>query len=426
MHYLLGLRNRKKYIEEEGFLSPKFDPHQILIYTSDINRTMISCYSQLQGLYPQRANLGEILTIQQEEDAYPPILEELKEKDTDIENAIKELNGSALPYRMMFAPARMINKNEMRINIVDNEECLKNAKKIINNNKEIKEFKEVIDKFNIKNAEKLNEYFKKAKAEFNMNEIKNICDIFLCNLAEKRNMQEFKGKTNIDFDDLKEDCLHYYKMFFIYVYHGDEEKIISHVESSQILREILYYMKRRLDSDISEIDEDSYFKDYSRPRYIMISGHDFTVAAHLVVFIKALGLDMNTKFHYPKFASQLTLEVRTNKEKSKTYSDYYIVGYFDNDELFNIKVDEFINKIEKEIWTEQQINDFCEIKSNNNEDKSYIDKDTYKIVIIVFICMVVLIIGLLVTSIILCYKFYKLKKSIDVNQDLNQIKEIKL
>ena len=27
MHYLLGLRNRKKYIEEEGFLSPKFDPH---------------------------------------------------------------------------------------------------------------------------------------------------------------------------------------------------------------------------------------------------------------------------------------------------------------------------------------------------------------------------------------------------------------
>ena len=40
--------------------------------------------------------------------------------------------------------------------------------------------------------------------------------------------------------------------------------------------------------------------------------------------------------------------------------------------------------------------------------------------------MVVLIIGLLVTLIILCYKFYKLKKSIDVNQDLNQIKEIKL
>ena len=41
MHYLLGLRNRKKYIEEEGFLSPRFDPHQMLIFTTNKNRTMI-------------------------------------------------------------------------------------------------------------------------------------------------------------------------------------------------------------------------------------------------------------------------------------------------------------------------------------------------------------------------------------------------
>ena len=59
MYYLLGLRNRKKYIEEEGFLSPRFDPHQMLIFTTTKNRTMISCYSQLQGLYPQRANISE-------------------------------------------------------------------------------------------------------------------------------------------------------------------------------------------------------------------------------------------------------------------------------------------------------------------------------------------------------------------------------
>ena len=68
MHYLLGLRNRKKYIEEEGFLSPRFDPHQMLIFTKIKNRTMISCYSQLQGLYPQRANISEeLLTPKQEE-----------------------------------------------------------------------------------------------------------------------------------------------------------------------------------------------------------------------------------------------------------------------------------------------------------------------------------------------------------------------
>ena len=84
---------------------------------------MISCYSQLQGLYPQRVNLGETLSIKQEENAYPPILDEKEEKDSNIEQAIAELEDSALPYRMMFAPSRMININEVRMNIIQNGKC---------------------------------------------------------------------------------------------------------------------------------------------------------------------------------------------------------------------------------------------------------------------------------------------------------------
>ena len=47
MHYILGLRNRKKYVKDETFLSEKFDPHEMLIFSSNYNRTMISCSSQL-------------------------------------------------------------------------------------------------------------------------------------------------------------------------------------------------------------------------------------------------------------------------------------------------------------------------------------------------------------------------------------------
>ena len=65
MHYILGLRNRKKYIKDETFLSEKFNPHEMLIFSSNYNRTMISCSSQLQGLYPQKDNLGEILSLEQ-------------------------------------------------------------------------------------------------------------------------------------------------------------------------------------------------------------------------------------------------------------------------------------------------------------------------------------------------------------------------
>ena len=71
MHYLLGLRNRKKYITgNEKFLSEKFDPHEMLIFSSNINRTMVSCSSQLQGLYPQIDEVGYILTEGQKDNCF--------------------------------------------------------------------------------------------------------------------------------------------------------------------------------------------------------------------------------------------------------------------------------------------------------------------------------------------------------------------
>ena len=138
MHYLLGLRNRKKYIEQEKFLSEKFEPHEILIFTTNRNRTMISCYSQLQGLYPQRVNLGEILSMKQEEKAYPPVLDEIKGKDAYIEQAINELGNYSLPYSMMLAPARMINDNEVKMGIHDIGDCVEKTDKLKENNEKIK------------------------------------------------------------------------------------------------------------------------------------------------------------------------------------------------------------------------------------------------------------------------------------------------
>ena len=73
MLYLLGLRNRIRYIKDQQFLSEKFDPHEILIYSSDSNRTLVSCSSQLQGLYPQKDLQGEILNNNQIDIAYPRV-----------------------------------------------------------------------------------------------------------------------------------------------------------------------------------------------------------------------------------------------------------------------------------------------------------------------------------------------------------------
>ena len=119
MQYLLGLRNRLRYIKEEQFLSEKFDPHQILIYSSNLNRTMISVSSQLQGLYPQKDANGETLTEAQQKIAYPQV-------DIDneyINEAIEELGDNALPYAMTLAPVRMLNDLDKKIFVYNIGEC---------------------------------------------------------------------------------------------------------------------------------------------------------------------------------------------------------------------------------------------------------------------------------------------------------------
>ena len=47
MEYILGLRNRQRYIKISNFLSQKYDPHEILVYSSNTNRTILSMASQL-------------------------------------------------------------------------------------------------------------------------------------------------------------------------------------------------------------------------------------------------------------------------------------------------------------------------------------------------------------------------------------------
>ena len=72
MEYILGLYNRKRYITGKvPFLSQKFDPHELVVYSSDINRTLLSVTSQLQGLYPASPELGDKITPEQF-NAYPP------------------------------------------------------------------------------------------------------------------------------------------------------------------------------------------------------------------------------------------------------------------------------------------------------------------------------------------------------------------
>ena len=409
MHYILGLRNRKKYVKDETFLSEKFDPHEMLIFSSNYNRTMISCSSQLQGLYPQKDNLGEILSLEQKKMAYPQV----NITDEKINKALIELGNSSLPNLMILTPVRMVGNLDKIMNVYDLKESKKARNAIFEKNFDNLP-DDYFEKFRDKYASSLNKYYKKEiKPEFDFYQLCDIYDVFVCDYVDGRNMSEFKEKTNLDFDEFYSDCLEYLRKIYLDVDHGDKEKALAHVDSSKIMQELIYYMKRRLDSDMTEINEDDNYKDYSRPKMIMTSGHDSTDIADEIFIIRALGLNETDIFAFPRYASQLALEVRTaiNEGKTKHYSDYYILGYFNDRQIFNVKADEFIEKIQNEIWDENKINDFCGINNNNNgtndnNKKSDNAKTAYKVLMSVFICTSAI---LLTSAIILVYKLSKSK-----------------
>ena len=129
-------------------------------------------------------------------------------------------------------------------------------------------------------------------------------------------MKEFKEKSGINFDELKEDCFDFFGKDFLYSFHGDKDKIYTHSDSSNILREELYFMKRRLDTDITPENEDANLKDFSRPKMLMYSGHDSTITDDIILILYALGINATELYYYPRYASQLSLEVRTSKSNA--------------------------------------------------------------------------------------------------------------
>ena len=418
MQYILGLRNREKYIKKEKFLSETYDAHEILIHSTNYNRTMVSCSSQLQGLYPIREQLGYNLSQEQKEIAYPP-----GNISQEIQNAVDEIESVALPYQMTLIPIRMISDNDREMNIGEIKECTEENNAIFSQNSQnVQELKDVVKNFNGKYAESLNKYFNKETASFDGVELDDICDAFLSNYVDKREMKEFKAKSGLDFDIFKEDCFNYTGDLFIYGYYGDEEKTLAHLESSKLLRKELYYMKRRLDADISAENEDANLKDFSRPKMLMMSAHDYTVTSDIVLLLYSLGLNISELYHFPRYASQLALEVRATKSKCSSYSDYYVLGLHDEDELFNINAQEFINKMERNLWSDEKINNFCGFDSDynitiNDEDKKDNAKTAYKVLMGVFICLSAI---LLATTILFGYKYSKASKSMPpIDQQVN-------
>ena len=413
MHFYLGLRNRLRYIEDNKFLSEKYDAHELLIYSSCLNRTIVSVSSQLQGLYPPYLNIGETIALEQTNISKPPVNISLERIGSDI---IGSLGENALPNSMTIAPIRMINSNEKKIRLYDTGPCKNKLEEIIEkNSKTLQTLIDIVKEFKDKYGEKFDNFYGK-KENYDMKFIENACDAFLSAYPEyphTRKMEEF-SKTGISFIEFKKYCDHFQILNFRDWVLGDEKHSIAHLETSKLMKEFIHYMKERIELDKNG-EGIQKFDDYSKPKMMLVSGHDTTVSCFEIFLMEALGENLDF-YRYPDFAAQIAFEVTTadDNKKGKTNKEYFVKYYFNDELVFTLNVDDFITKMEKQIWSEENVNKFCgfddgkkntDNQSNNQQNNN---ETLMKIALIIFMSLTGLF---LIIIIFLSVKLIKNRKS---------------
>lgn len=380
MHYILGLRNRNRYIINNKLLSEKYNSSELQVISTGYSRTIVSALSHLQGLYPPNQNFGEILNDAQKSNSTPPI-----DIDYDLQNEINNLNSSALPNSMTLIPIEIKNSSSFVTFFVRNK-CLGAEKKYNTSNNE-----------NMNLIEKnFNDYFGKYMNNFlfhnesyghiyNFTQIAKLCDTYVACYTDGRNMSEFRD-TGINSDemyDLYKLCLYSIKTYFSeYTMREDD---IFYLEGSEIMELLISNIKRSIEADINKKTDSSF------PKMLIYSGHDITVSKQIFFLLKAFDLNFSL-YELPTYATQIAFEVtrqNDNKKENRSYSDYIVSYYFKDELQLNVTADEFINKIEEHIWSNEKIDLFCEYGTSNKLGNDIPKKEVtnYKTPFLIFTCL---------------------------------------
>ena len=118
-HFLIGYRNHKRYIIEKKLINKTYDPREIHIFSTNINRTIESAASQLQGLY--LSGEGPSLTDAQITRAVPPIDNEL------YEDILDNMGNEVFPGNINVVPIHILEES-YKINSLHEEEYCKGLK----------------------------------------------------------------------------------------------------------------------------------------------------------------------------------------------------------------------------------------------------------------------------------------------------------
>ena len=257
----------------------------------------------------------------------------------------------------------------------------------------------IIEKINNKYSKKLHKFYDKNPEDFSydFDWIGLFFDTLVSDYSDGRKMEDFFNRTIINGKELLEDCREIILINFREDFYGDKDNAIILLSESALIKEVLYYMKLKINEDLQDMNSILNVSDYSRPKMLIYSGHDSTLTGEELFMIKYFGLKTED-FVYPTYATLLTFEVKREDLKPKDYSGYKVTFYFNEKKLIERNFDEFEKIINEKTWDEKKVKEYCELEDNKNNSM------TFQLYIIIGLSALALIL-----LIVICVLAFKLK-----------------
>lgn len=395
-HYLLGYKNRKNF---KDFISEKYDLNEIYVISTDTNRTIMSAYSQLQGLYP--AGLEGQMTDAQTKKALPPTKDDFTDK-------IKELGSSPIQSNVQVIPIHIFDPNDKSFNIHGG--VCKGAAPLIEENKKDPELiKFINDEIRPKYGEKLLKILKKesegSKYFDDYFNVYRIMDCYVSNYFDDKPLKGFEDQQ-INKDEFLEVSLDFLHMDQYIVNFGDKDSYIAKYAMSPTFKNILYWIDTRIAND--KAGKEAVYSGFDEAKLIMYSGHD-TNMANLMKFLKVMFPENKIDLIRTTFASNFFIELfgPDKIDSTVTDKDYNVVLTFNDNLLFKMNYADFKDNLNKKLIPMEEINKFCGWEAIMPDPKPKPDPvikdntDTYMIATIILGVVIVILIGYIIFT---CYK----------------------
>ena len=346
MLYLLGISNKKKY---SNFLSKTYNPNELYIISTNVNRTIISVNSFLKGFYDNNTSVN--LTRKQI-DRSTILNYNYSEK---INSKVSELGNNAIAGGENMIPVHIFDKSKLEFGLYDLSNCPGieiYKKKNQNSEKVINIYEELIRNTNDTFGEYIFDFMNisdEPRYLWNKNKTNNyyLADTFFSNYFDGREMEKIK-ETGIDMDAFYQNSLNVTYIDTYYSEFGIPSTETVYITSSPMLRNLLNYIDLRINLEKQNKSDEII---PNAPKFVILSGHDTSIAP-IDIFMQS---EFGVEFDKATYASSQIFELWKNGTTGK-YSIHYL---FNQEEKAVFDFETFKEKVLNRIYSPEQIRKIC-------------------------------------------------------------------